>query len=139
MSQVYDGNKLRPALYSTMSYAREFYGALDSQRLQVAGLKPALDLIPGYEENYQKLKAQVFLHWLQTEDKDWTPETSYGGVFSTEYFHYTRTFLDDWPPLLWWLFHAPESTLGSAALPQFPQIRRRVCGRSIRIKALENP
>lgn len=139
MSFVLDSYKLRSALYSAMSYAASFYGALDSQALKSANVP--IPFFGPKQEDYLNLKADIFLNWLQTEvaPEDWKPQTAAGSPFQTEFFRFTKQFKEDWPPFLWWFFNAPESFLKSAALPQYPQTRRRIVDydggpRSIRIK-----
>lgn len=137
MSVVYEENRLRAALYSAMSYAGQYFGALDSQAIRRAGFPGPANEAETIE--YLGLKESIFLDWLQTQDKDHQFQTSAGTLFKREYFKFSKQFLEDWPPFLWWIFNAPESQLRGAQLPQFPQTRRTIVDydggkRHIRIK-----
>lgn len=121
MSQVITTAGVQRLFGDIVQYIGEFHGFLEASRIKLSGLT-----LPDYSADIFSEENEIFFSWLAASNHE---------ILSNVWkFHrFGPTAIEDWPNPIEYL-DRPDSPLRTVVLPQYPQVRRKVCGRSIRIK-----
>lgn len=141
MSLVFEEQRLRALFVTLGSYISEFRAALRDVRVKAGVAFPDPFGLLGEdaaEVGFTKVENGIFDMFLDSGVG--FPDVRYKDLTTIHLID--EQFMKDWPPIRVWFFD--PAVIGSAALPQFPQIRRRIRDvdggpRTIRIKAAELP